>query len=248
MRAILLAFFLTLTGCATVPSDPIKRGEAVYQRHQAAKPYPASAPRQIDKAIAFFDADFDGLQAYLASLPAPATLGAELERRTVLEQFGRAVIVVRGPRNLGGHEEQFYDAVWGKVTPVDEANTARVKALLASREWFDDSKDGKGAEAYGWLIVQHSDADPDFQRLVLARMEEARKHRNIRMANYALLWDRVAVKDKRPQRYGTQVTCKNGEWEAIGGVEDRAGLDARRVDVGLTSWADYVKGISAFLC
>ena len=56
-----------------------------------------------------------------------------------------------------------------------------------------------------WLLVQHADAHPDFQRQVLKLMLVEVKRENAKPANYAYLTDRVALNAGQPQDYGTQV-------------------------------------------
>ena len=51
--------------------------------------------------------------------------------------------------------------------------------------------------------------------------------------DYGLMYDRLAVNEGRPQRYGTQVTCKAGklviDWDNL---EDPANADERRRALG----------------
>jgi len=171
----------------------------------------------------------------------PVDIGAELTRRGRLEQYGRKMVTRVGDfgKDTDRGRADAFQQIWGKVERADKENTARVKILLQTRDWFDDDKDGEGAEFYGWLIVQHADLDPDFQRDVLKRLEPLLPLGRVRPSNYALLWDRVAVKDGRLQRYGTQVTCKDGRWQPQVGIEDPDRLDARRKEMGLGPWRDY---------
>lgn len=62
--------------------------------------------------------------------------------------------------------------------------------------------------------------------------------------NYALLFDRVALHEHRPQRYGTQFGDGRGGCLAVQPVEDHAGIDARRHAVGLDTLAEYGKRLS----
>jgi hypothetical protein len=54
----------------------------------------------------------------------------------------------------------------------------------------------------------------------------------------------VAGKDKRPQRYGTQMTCENGKATPLGGVEEPERLDERRAAMGLEPWKEYAQSIT----
>jgi hypothetical protein len=83
-------------------------------------------------------------------------------------------------------------------------------------------------------------------RQVLARMEPLAKAGEVRGSDYALLYDRTALADGRPQRYGSQLGCDGGKLGFLR-MEDPAGVDARRKAVGLTeTLAEYAKRFPTF--
>lgn len=52
------------------------------------------------------------------------------------------------------------------------------------------------------------------------------------------------VRPGAPQRYGSQLTCRDGRWILLT-VDDPNGLDARRAAVGLEPIADYLARIES---
>ena len=88
-----------------------------------------------------------------------------------------------------------------------------------------------------WLLVQHADSDPDFQRYCLALMYEARS--DVDIQNIAYLEDRVRVNDGRPQLYGTQFTIDDAGNLAPLPIDDPEIVDSRRKKVGLPPLAEY---------
>jgi hypothetical protein len=48
---------------------------------------------------------------------------------------------------------------------VDAANTARMKRIVAERGWPGRSLVGDDGAQAAWLLVQHADHDPAFQRV-----------------------------------------------------------------------------------
>jgi hypothetical protein len=186
-----------------------------------------------------FEAEWAAVAALLDGLPPPHSLSEDLFRRVRLEQFGRTLSVAfwRAFPDTAASQAA-WARIWPKIQAADEANTAWLQHSLRGRDWLDDARDGPGAEQDAWLIVQHSDHDRDFQRAMLARLEPF-VGRRVRAQDFALLWDRVAVAESRPQRYGSQLRCEHGELVATGGVEDPASLDARRADTGLQPWTEY---------
>lgn len=155
----------------------------------------------------------------------------ELLRRTARDQLHRY--------GWTGGEQ-----VWGALSPgarkrvatrlsratclVDRDNTEWLKADVAANGWFTISTSGEQASSAAWLMAQHADRDRPFQKQVLALMEPLAASGEVSRANYAYLWDRVAVGENRPQRYGTQGRCTSpGRWEP-NEIEDREGVEARR--------------------
>lgn len=121
----------------------------------------------------------------------------------------------------------------------DAENAAWLKSALASINWFDIKSWGKDADAAAWLIAEHADGDPELQLLALDRMGKLAVSRNSNPANFAFLWDRVALAQGRPQRYGTQMRCVGKVWSPITPLEEPAKLDERRSWVGLQPEALY---------
>ncbi|MGH1559075.1 DUF6624 domain-containing protein [Caulobacter segnis] len=119
------------------------------------------------------------------------------------------------------------DTVWkAKYAPVDKANADRLKVLLGDGPWFRRSRIGPIAEQAAVSIVNHSN-DLAFQKQMLAKMEPlvGREAPN----GYANLYDRVAVREGRPQRYATQAAqCVSGKSTPPVDPEDPANVDVRR--------------------
>lgn len=121
-----------------------------------------------------------------------------------------------------------------QVAAVDRKDLARMKEIVAKVGWPGQKLvGGAGADA-AWLLVQHADRDVAFQKQCLTLLERAVASGDARPANYAYLYDRVAVAEKRPQRYGTQYS--DGQPAPL---EDPAHVDRRRRSVGLGTMAAY---------
>jgi len=157
----------------------------------------------------------------------------ELEYRTAGDQLHRYAFT-------GGAQ------VWGEVSPaanarlmsrlgratcmMDKDNTEWLKADVAANGWFTRSATGERASSSAWLMAQHADNDRDFQRHVLGLMEPLVEQGEVSRNNYAYLFDRIAVAENRPQRYGTQGECKApGRWEP-NTLEDPERVDVLRAE------------------
>lgn len=147
------------------------------------------------------------------------------------------------------------EQVWGPLSPgakartdtalntmmceTDGANTAWLKSDIAANGWFLISTSGEMASRTAWLMAQHADRDPAFQKEVLAMLEPLVATKETSAANYAYLLDRVAVGENRPQRYGTQGRCAAKDvWEPFE-LEYPDRVEALRAEADIGTLAEY---------
>jgi len=134
----------------------------------------------------------------------------------------------------------------GTVTPalivsmnrVDSANLAWLKDRIRTHGFPTRAEVGSDGVKDAALLVQHADADPAFQAEVLPMLEAAYRSGDVAGQELAMLTDRVAKAQGRPQRYGTQASLVGGQVR-IDPIEDSAGVDARRAAMKLPPLADY---------
>jgi hypothetical protein len=81
-------------------------------------------------------------------------------RKELLERAGRDQAVRESLRR--GHNMQQWSQI---VEPVDRANTARLKEIVAEHVWPGYQLVGETAEHAAWLLAEH--APPDFQEQCL---------------------------------------------------------------------------------
>ena len=129
-------------------------------------------------------------------------------------------------------------AFLSRMTAIDCSNTAWLKTQLKEIRWFDIPTYGAEADTAAWALVQHADREPDFQRHMLKELEALPPGKTDRK-RVGYLWDRVAIADKRLQRYGTQGLCTDkGTWKPYE-VEDPEHLDERRTQLGMKPIAEH---------
>lgn len=126
---------------------------------------------------------------------------------------------------------------WDRVKEIDHANIERLKAVIDGIGWPDASKVGSEAAHAAWLIVQHADADPAFQRTCLDMMRQAEE--GISKEDLAYLEDRILVAEGKPQKYGTQFTEDAEGNPSPEPIDDMENLDLRRLEMGMEPYEEY---------
>ncbi|MBS0204248.1 MAG: hypothetical protein JSS49_15200 [Planctomycetes bacterium] len=174
-------------------------------------------------------------------------LRRELLRRTKADQEAREAWVqwmkVRGSSGvvvqatLSKEEQVELEAVTAKMKAVDEDNTKWLKGVVERGGWPSNTQAGKDGANAAWLLVQHADSDPKFQRRCLDLMTKLPKD-EVSQSNLAYLTDRVLLAEGKKQLYGTQFTSVDGMWKPRP-LEDEANVDKRRAEVGLPPLAEY---------
>lgn len=117
---------------------------------------------------------------------------------------------------------------------IDEEASALMSELLDEWDWIDTARFGDVVSDQAWLLVQHADRHPSLQARALQQLLPYYETGLVKLANYAYLWDRVAVNSGQLQRYGTQPIwdCSNGQLQ-LQPIEDPASVDARREALGM---------------
>ncbi|HEX8820576.1 MAG TPA: DUF6624 domain-containing protein [Archangium sp.] len=134
---------------------------------------------------------------------------------------------------------QFKDAAANeRMRAIDVRNTARMKEIVAQEGWPTKTLVGERGARAAFLLVQHADLDPAFQRQCLPMLEKAVAAGEGSGKDLAYLTDRILVAEGKPQRYGTQFHNVEGKLVPRP-IEDEANVDARRAAVGLGTMAEY---------
>jgi hypothetical protein len=163
-------------------------------------------------------------------------LREELLRMAATDQDARQRLDCH-PRRDGAMSEQELAAA-DHLRAVDAANTARMKTIVAERGWPGRSLVGEDGAQAAWLLVQHADHDPAFQRACLELLGHAVQAGEADARQQAYLTDRVLLAEGNPQRYGTQFMVAGGSWQPRP-LADPDQVDERRRQVGLEPLADY---------
>ncbi len=149
-------------------------------------------------------------------------LAKEILRRGEIDQAMRNKFIADG-------------STWDESVDID--NTNFMKKVIEKHGWPKISYIGKKASDTAWLLVQHSDHDIKFQKLVLSLMKDLPGN-EVNKSNIAYLVDRVLVAENKPQLYGTQFHSI-GDKLVPKPIKNKINLDKRRERMGLSRFADY---------
>jgi hypothetical protein len=97
---------------------------------------------------------------------------------------------------------------------IDEDNTAWLKGIVERYGWPGRALVGDEGSEHAWLLAQHADHDPVFQRRCLDLLGDAVVRGDASPINLAYLTDRVRLARGQRQLYGTQYeSAPDGAWQ-----------------------------------
>jgi hypothetical protein len=153
-------------------------------------------------------------------------LRAELLRRVAADQEARHALDVE------------------LMMAADGENLPWLRQVITEVGWPGQSLVGEDGAHAAWLLAQHADSDPIFQRRCLDLLTAAVERGEAAIAQQAYLTDRVLLHEGKPQEYGTQAIVRDGRFEPTK-LRDPSQVDQRRASVGLGSLAEYLAGMAA---
>ncbi|HSB09480.1 MAG TPA: DUF6624 domain-containing protein [Blastocatellia bacterium] len=180
---------------------------------------------------------YAGAQETQAPAVANPALRKELLSRLEEDQAIRNEMIAKGGFQPG-------NPLFNRMIALDAQNTAWMKTVVVKHGWPGPELVGKDGTEAAFLLVQH--AEHSFQKEMLPLVRDAYRANKLSGQDYALLLDRVLVRDGKPQIYGTQAKSLDkwkGNEPVFDPIEDEANVDRRRAEVGLPPMAAYVKAL-----
>ena len=173
----------------------------------------------------------------VASRIADRALRDELLQRVEKDQAIRNEWIRHG----ADHPDKEIQARW---VAIDAENLARLKEIVRQYGWPGPALVGIDGTEAAFLLLQHG--DHEFQKEMLPVVRKAYRAGRLTGQDYALLLDRVLVRDGKPQVYGTQ-SLPLDKWQnrepAFFPIADEAHVDQRRAQLGLMSQKEYSQAL-----
>lgn len=165
-------------------------------------------------------------------------LADELKRMAEVDQIAANV-------RLGKYKEMSSEDWKAFKDSVFTTHQKRLKEILDKQGFVGFDLAGKEGSLNFWLMVQHSDHNPDFQKEVLKKMKIEVDKENAEPSNYGLLVDRVNLNTGKPQIYGSQVDYNFAFAQAYPiKLADSANVNKRRNSIGLEPLEEYLNDMS----
>jgi len=256
---IFICMLIYLSGC-NGPSETSRSIEEQVKENEVVGMSADRSSRQLflptdpNTADAFWRVLDEEIEAHIRRVETltykmPAERLAEMVRMDqVLRGFWAKPNIVKSHFVEDDELTKFRTGISVRIQQIDKFNTNILNDMLKERDWFSDHVDGNGAAGNAWLIAQHADHSPEFQKDVLKRIERNLENPGVSARNYAYLYDRVGAgfqsgktDQERLQKYGTQGRCtENDGWQPIR-LEDSERVDEFRAEVGLGPLSEYKK-------
>lgn len=188
-------------------------------------------------------------RARQAALPASASPREQLERMGRMDQAARSQLTRVRMDGLSEPERTAArEALWATIGELDAQLLSELLPLVPAQGWFSVSAYGQEAARAAFFIIQHADAD-QWRRFV-PLLEPLVGTGEVNGQDYGMMYDRLALHENRPQRYGTQLTCSGGVLKVDRALlEDPAKVDERRQAVGFSdTLVAYEASVAEFPC
>lgn len=128
---------------------------------------------------------------------------------------------------------------------VFRANQIRIQAIFEEYGYPGYDLIGEAGASNFWVMVQHSDHMPEFQKAVLEKMKVEVDAGNADSRDYGLLVDRVKLNTGEPQVYGTQVDYNFDLAQAFPmNLAEPETVNDRRRSIGLEPIEVYLNDMS----
>ena len=167
------------------------------------------------------------------------SLKDELEKIRMKDQTLRMLMMPGGcmEKTYGSNSEEFRYFVL-LMAQEDKKNQEQVVKILDENGWPGISQVGENANSAVFLVIQH--APVEIQEKYFPLLKESAEKGESKMADMALMDDRIRMHRKERQWYGSQTVTIEGK-SYVWPIENAKNVDDRRNNVQLPPLADYLK-------
>ncbi|MCB0572851.1 MAG: hypothetical protein KDC66_23945 [Phaeodactylibacter sp.] len=130
-------------------------------------------------------------------------------------------------------------ALWDLKKMINDKNEERLEEIINEQGWPKESDVKGNAAQAAFLIIQHANLEK--QKQYIGMLKSACEQGEASWPSYALMYDRIEMREGRPQFYGSQVrfNAGSGQYEPHEILEPEY-VNKRRREVGLGPIQDYL--------
>lgn len=141
--------------------------------------------------------------------------------------------------NKTGMNSTVVKALWKLKEIYNAENQKELEELIDSKGWPKITDVGGRAAGAAFLIIQHSDYEK--QKKYLPIIEKLCKEKEANWSSYALMYDRIAINENKPQKFGSQIRYNEitNKYELFP-LLDESKVDDWRKEIGMSPLAEYV--------
>lgn len=132
--------------------------------------------------------------------------------------------------------------MWRTIAKKDSMNVEKLNAIISQHGWPEPEKVGFDNSHTLFMVLQH--ASLDVQKKYFNLIKNAVATRKAFPDDFALLQDRINMRSKIPQIYGSQTLYDASSGYTVFPIYDVEHLDERRASAGLMSMSDYMKAFN----
>jgi tetratricopeptide (TPR) repeat protein len=122
---------------------------------------------------------------------------------------------------------------------INKELQAELLIIIDKNGWPKKSEVGEVAATGAFMVIQHADLAK--QKQYLPTIEALCKKGEASWESYAMMYDRIQMREEKPQKYGTQVKMNEmGKYE-LHTLLDKTKVEAWRIEAGLKPLAEYLK-------
>ena len=135
-------------------------------------------------------------------------------------------------------DQHLVDSLTREMNRIDSINQAAICHILDTRGFVGSDVVGNACNAF-WLVIQH--APLELQKKYFPMFVQGMQRGDLPKANIALMDDRIAMFEGRPQKYGSQLVEGDDGKMQLHPLLDPAMVDQWRKEMDLPPLSDYLK-------
>lgn len=170
------------------------------------------------------------------------SLADKINKMYELDQSVQTDVIIA---NQSGATKEKMDELFKKVPETFKKHIPILKQIIAENGYPTYDLVGKESGDKFFTMIQHSDADLQFQKDCLKIIAKLVKKKQANSRSFAYLTDRVNINSGKPQIYGTQLDYKDDK-AVPKNLKDPKNVNKRRLEMGLEPLEDYLKKATEF--